>query len=123
MRDLSKNENIKHLETITVPPIGNQPESKIELYRCRTKSGLWRVTTSTEYDDRYKCWFERLVMSHWNKKTKKIPTWEQIVDVKREFFKPDEECIHFIPKESEYVNLKEDCMHIFHPLLDKEKEE
>ena len=123
MRDLSKNGNIKHLETITVPPIGNQPESKIELYRCRTKSGLWRVTTSTEYDDRYKCWFERLVMSHWNKKTKKIPTWEQIVDVKREFFKPDEECIHFIPKESEYVNLKEDCMHIFHPLLDKEKEE
>ena len=123
MRDLSKNKNIKHLETITVPPIGNQPESKIELYKCRTRSGLWRVTTSTEYDDGYKCWFERLVMSHWNDRTKKIPTWEQIVDVKREFFKPDEECIHFIPKESEYVNLKEDCMHIFHPLLDKEKEE
>ena len=120
MKDLSNNKNIKHLETITVPPIGNQPESKIELYKCRTKSGLWRVTTSTEYDDGYKCWFERLVMSHWNDRTKKIPTWEQIVDVKREFFKPDEECIHFIPKESEYVNLKEDCMHIFHPLLDKE---
>ena len=121
MRDLSKNENIKHLETITVPPIGNQPESKIELYKCRTRSGLWRVTTSTEYDDGYNCWFERLVMSHWNDRTKKIPTWEQIVDVKREFFKPDEECIHFIPKESEYVNIKADCMHIFHPLLDKEE--
>ena len=120
-KDIESNPNIKHLETITVPPIGNQPESKIELYKCRTRSGLWRVTTSTEYDDGYNCWFERLVMSHWNDRTKKIPTWEQILDVKREFFKPDEECIHFIPADSEYVNLKEDCMHIFHPLLDKEK--
>ena len=119
-KDIESNPNIKHLETFKVPPIGNQPESKIEIYRCRTRNGLWRVTTSTEYDDRYKCWFERLVMSHWNKKTKKIPTWEQIVDVKCEFFKPDEECIHFIPADSEYVNLKEDCMHIFYPLLDKE---
>ena len=119
-KDIESNPNIKHLETFTVPQIGNQSEIKIELYRCRTRNGLWRVTTSTEYDDRYKCWFERLVMSHWNKKTKKVPTWEQIVDVKREFFKPDEECIHFIPADSEYINLKEDCMHIFHPLLDKE---
>ena len=118
MRDLSKNENIKHLETITVPPIGNQPESKIELYKCKTRSGLWRVTTSTEYDDGYNCWFERLVMPHWNDRTKKIPTWEQIVDVKREFFKPTEECIHFIPRDDEYINLKENCMHIFHPLME-----
>ena len=120
MRDLSKNENIKHLETFTVPSLGNQPEIKMDFYRCRTRSGLWKVTTSTEYSSKYNCWFERLVMSHWNYRTKKIPTWEQIVDVKREFFKPDEECIHFIPADSEYVNLKEDCMHIFHPLLDKE---
>ena len=121
MRDLSKNENIKHLETFTVPSLGNQPEIKIDFYRCRTRSGLWKVTTNTEYNSKYNCWFERLVMSHWNKKTKKIPTWEQIVDVKCEFFKPDEECIHFIPADSEYVNLKEDCMHIFHPLLNKEE--
>lgn len=120
-KDIESNPNIKHLETITVPPIGNQPESKIELYKCRTRSGLWRVTTSTEYDDGYNCWFERLVMSHWNDRTKKIPTWKQIVDVKREFFRQDEECIHFIPADSEYINLKEDCMHIFHPLLDKEE--
>lgn len=120
-KDIELNPNIKHLETFTVPLIGNQSESKIELYRCRTKSGLWRVTTSTEYDNGYKCWFERLVMSHWNDRTKKIPTWKQILDVKREFFKSDEECIHFIPADSEYVNLKEDCMHIFHPLLDKEE--
>ena len=120
-KDIESNPNIKHLETFKVPPIGNQPESKIEIYRCRTRNGLWRVTTSTEYDDGYKCWFERLVMSHWNKKTKKVPTWEEILAVKREFFGPEEECIHVIPKESEYVNLKEDCMHIFHPLLDRKE--
>lgn len=120
-KDIGSNPNIKHLETFIVPQIGNQTESKIELYICRTRNGLWRVTTSTEYDDRYKCWFERMVMSHWNDRTKKIPTWNEIVDVKREFFGPEEECIHFIPKDSEYVNIKEDCMHIFHPLFDKEE--
>lgn len=120
MRDLSKNENVDHVYTFEVP-LESYLGGKMELYRCRTKSGLWRVTTSTEYDERYNCWFERLVMSHWNKKTKKIPTWEQIVEVKREFFKPNEECIHFIPADSEYVNIKQDCMHIFHPLPNKEK--
>ena len=119
MRDLSNNKNIKHLETFTVPSLENHTdEIKMEFYRCRTRSGLWKVTTSTEYSDRYKCWFERMVMSHWNDRTKKIPTWEQIVDVKREFFRPDEECIHFIPADSEYANLKDDCMHIFHPLME-----
>ena len=119
MRDLSNNKNIKHLETFTVPSLENHTdEIKMEFYRCRTRSGLWKVTTSTEYSDRYKCWFERLVMSHWNDRTKKIPTWEQIVDVKREFFRPDEECIHFIPADSEYANLKDDCMHIFHQLME-----
>ena len=119
MRDLSNNKNIKHLETFTVPSLENHTdEIKMEFYRCRTRSGLWKVTTSTEYSYRYKCWFERLVMSHWNDRTKKIPTWEQLLDVKREFFKPDEECIHFIPDDSEYVNLKENCMHIFHPLME-----
>ena len=118
-KDLESNPNIKHLDTVTVPSefyLGG----KMDIYICRTRSGLWRVTTSTEYDERYKCWFERLVMSHWNDRTKKIPTWEEIVDVKREFFGPDEECIRCIPRESEYVNIKPDCMHIFHPMFDKE---
>ena len=119
-KDIETNPNIKHLDTVTAP-LGSYLECKIDIYRCRTRSGLWRVTTSTEYDDRYKCWFERIVMSHWNERTKKVPTWKEIVDVKREFFGPEEECIHFIPKESEYVNLKEDCMHIFHPLFEKEE--
>ena len=66
MRDLSNNKNIKHLETFTVPSLENHTEIKMDFYRCRTRSGLWKVTTSTEYSDRYKCWFERLVMSHWN---------------------------------------------------------
>ena len=119
-KDIESNPNIRHLDTVTVPSefyLGG----KMDIYRCRTRSGLWRVTTSTEYDEGYKCWFERLVMSPWNRKTKKVPTWEEILAVKREFFGPEEECIHFIPRESEYVNIKPDCMHIFHPLFDKEE--
>ena len=41
MRDLSKNENIKHLETFTVPALENHTEIKMDFYRCRTRSGLW----------------------------------------------------------------------------------
>ena len=119
-KDIESNPNIRHLDTVTVPSefyLGG----KMDIYRCRTRSGLWRVTTSTEYDKGYKCWFERLVMSHWNDRTEKSPAWEEILAVKREFFDPEEECIHFIPRESEYVNIKPDCMHIFHPLFDKEE--
>ena len=92
----------------------------IKAYLCKAK-GMWLVTSSKEYDDRFGCWMEHIAMSHWNQNTKKIPTWEEILAVKREFFEPEEECIQFIPKESEYVNLKEDCMHIFQPLFDKEE--
>ena len=120
MRDLSKNKNIEHLKT-TVMPLGFVLNDKMEHYRCRTKNGDWYVTITVEYNERYHCWFERLVMSDWNKKTKRVPRWEHIVAVKREFFKPTEECIQFIPRDDEYVNLKENCMHIFHPLLDKEE--
>ena len=92
----------------------------IKAYLCRAK-GVWLVTASKEYNDRFGCWMERIAMSHWNRKTKKVPTWEEILAVKREFFGPEEECIHFIPADSEYVNIKEDCMHIFHPLFDRKE--
>ena len=116
MRDLSKNKNIEHLKT-TIMPFECVLDDKMEHYRCRTKNGDWYVTITVEYNERYQCWFERLVMSDWNKKTKRVPRWEHIVAVKREFFKPTEECIQFIPRDDEYINLKENCMHIFHPLM------
>ena len=109
-KDIKSNPNIKELKLI----------GDIRAYLCMAK-GMWLVTSSKEYDDRFGCWMEHIAMSHWNRKTKKVPTWEEILAVKREFFGPEEECIQFIPKESEYVNIKEDCMHIFHPLFDKEE--
>ena len=109
-KDIKSNPNITKLALI----------GDIRAYLCMAK-GMWLVTSSKEYDDRFGCWMEHIAMSHWNQNTKKIPTWEEILAVKREFFEPEEECIQFIPKESEYVNIKEDCMHIFHPLFDKEE--
>lgn len=45
----------------------------------RSAKGRWLVTVDKEYDDRFGCWMERIAMSHWNRKTKKVPTWEEIL--------------------------------------------
>lgn len=41
------------------------------------------------------------------------PTWAEMCEVKRMFFHPEEECVQFHPKESEYVNLHPHCLHIW----------
>lgn len=41
------------------------------------------------------------------------PTWAEMCEVKRMFFLPEEECIQFHPKESEYVNVHQHCLHIW----------
>lgn len=41
------------------------------------------------------------------------PTWVEMCEVKRMFFYPEEECVQFHPKESEYVNLHPHCLHMW----------
>ena len=41
------------------------------------------------------------------------PTWDEMCLVKDIFWRDDEECIQFHPKKSEYVNVREHCLHIW----------
>lgn len=41
------------------------------------------------------------------------PTWEEMCEVKNMFFQPEEECVQFHPKASEYVNIHPHCLHIW----------
>lgn len=46
-------------------------------------------------------------------KANKIPTWEMMCKVKDIFFKPEEAVIQIHPPESEYVNNKPNCLHLW----------
>lgn len=41
------------------------------------------------------------------------PTWEEMVQVKQIFFRPDETCVQFHPADDKYVNTCGSCLHIW----------
>lgn len=50
------------------------------------------------------------------KNQSRCPTWEEMCAVKDMFFFPEEECIQFHPKHSQYVNLHVYTLHIWRPV-------
>ena len=49
------------------------------------------------------------------KKKDVLPTWNDMARLKEIFFCPEEEAYQIMPKKSEYVNFKENCLHIYRP--------
>lgn len=49
------------------------------------------------------------------KKQFKIPTWNDMCQVKEIFFNDDEEVLQLHPKKSQYVNIQENCLHLWKP--------
>lgn len=49
------------------------------------------------------------------KKKTKIPTWNDMCQLKDAFFYEDEEVLQLHPKKSEYVNVKENVLHLWKP--------
>ena len=43
------------------------------------------------------------------------PTWMEMCFIKDLFFEPEDVCIQFHPKKSEYINLHKHCLHIWQP--------
>ncbi len=43
----------------------------------------------------------------------RIPTWEEMAEVKRMFFRADETVIQFHPREEDYVNDHPNCLHLW----------
>lgn len=42
-----------------------------------------------------------------------IPHWKDMCELKAMFWPDEEECIQFFPKKSEYVNIQNNCLHIW----------
>lgn len=45
----------------------------------------------------------------------RTPTWEEMCEIKRLFFHPEEVCVEYHPMESEYVNMHPYALHIWRP--------
>ena len=43
----------------------------------------------------------------------RAPSWDEMSEIKRLFFHPDEVCVQIHPLESEYVNMHPHCLHIW----------
>lgn len=59
--------------------------------------------------------WDHISVSPCSKKRKTCPTWDEMCAIKDMFFEPEEECIQYHPKHSEYVNLYPYCLHIWRP--------
>lgn len=44
---------------------------------------------------------------------KRTPSWDDMCVIKQVFWKDEEACIQIHPKKSDYVNIKENCLHIW----------
>ncbi|MCD8322376.1 MAG: hypothetical protein LUC89_05770 [Oscillospiraceae bacterium] len=59
---------------------------------------------------------EHISISHRNEKI--YPTWDELCEIKDIFFLPEEACVQFFPRKSEYVNIKGNCFHLWRPVND-----
>lgn len=57
--------------------------------------------------------WDHVSVSPCNKKRKLCPTWEEMCEIKKMFFLPEECVIEYHPAESEYVNNYEYCLHLW----------
>ena len=61
------------------------------------------------------CWWDHVSVSYPNR----TPTWEEMAEIKRMFFRPEEVCIQISPAEANYVNFHSYCLHLWRPQRDK----
>lgn len=57
------------------------------------------------------CWWDHISVSFSNR----MPTWDEMEEVKRMFFKPEEIAMQLHPAEDEYVNFHRYCLHLWRP--------
>lgn len=63
--------------------------------------------------------WDHVSVSPCSKSRKSCPTWEEMCAIKDMFFSKEEEAVEYHPKESQYVNNYEYCLHIWRPTVEK----
>lgn len=78
-----------------------------ELCGCfHLRDGLWAIASAGDG-------WDHVSVSH----QRRCPTWEEMVYVRRLFFKPDEWVVEYHPPESKNISLHQFCLHLWRPQL------
>lgn len=82
-------------------------------FKVQTKRRAFRVLASL---DRMRdgSLVEHISISH--ERENIYPPWDEMCEIKDMFFYQEESCIQFFPKKSEYVNLVNNCFHLWRPI-------
>lgn len=46
---------------------------------------------------------------------KRCPTWDEMCEIRKMFFEPEETIIEYHPPESDYINIHPYCLHLWRP--------
>ena len=103
MRDLNEILSNKHIWGHNI--MFQMHTAWIKLPDCGTCSVIW-----SENEDG----MEHVSISP--KKKLRIPTWDDMCVLKETFFRDSEEAYEIHPKKSEYVNMVENCLHLWKPI-------
>jgi hypothetical protein len=74
------------------------------------RSGL-RVIASAEQHPDGKRWIHVSVS-----RQDRLPSWDELVAVKELFIGAEREAVQFLPPRSQWVNMHDNCLHIWHSL-------
>ena len=109
--------NGKHLDKYRKvhPSMGKSPNGALFGYfRVRVGDSTLAVISSGERHERTGVGSWEHVSVSVYPLAKRTPTWEEMAEVKKLFWKPEETVVEFHPADSDYVNVY-DCLHLWKP--------
>ena len=104
MKKLKEIERDRHVKDIKIV------SSKYKIYAAYLRMNGFEYTVEFGYnEDGYEHVSISPVNSH------RMPSWDDMSRLKNIFFYPEEEAYQIMPKKSEYVNVKGNCLHLWRP--------
>lgn len=81
-----------------------------DCYHHRLIEDFSVIVSKAEMDDGSEWWHVSV------SRIDRLPTWEELEKVKREFLGDKTEAFHMVPKKSDYVNVHRYCLHMWSPI-------
>ena len=96
--------NLKDLQT-RIPFFGRMGDDYNGAFEIRIGKDRFFVIASTGGG------WDHVSVSH----TKRIPSWTEMAKIKSLFFEEDEEAMQLHPRDSDYIDIHPNCLHIWRP--------
>lgn len=102
MLKIPKSKHVVHVGTV----------GYVQYFHVKFNNSVLQVSASIDEESRGLEWEHVSVMPL---KAKRMPTYQEMNFIKMLFWEPEDEVIHFFPKESEHCNLVDNCLHLWRP--------